>query len=279
MSSGRTGRASKSGSMAKKQKRSGGGKAGGTEPQEGSVLPRAPERLSSPFKDVLGPMKKQLEDAANKAEQARREAQRNPPPPPPPPRPISRKTQRQLDDDGVALSLAMQGVKPLAGDRPGRVAATTPKVPTRTARVAPFGRSAEDEARARLDALVAQDVSFRIERDHDWIRAARTDAPPRVTRELARRTRASETLDLHGMNQRESRDAVIAFVRQSHKRGLSVLCVVHGKGQHSEDGQGVLRDVVVRALTDSPVTTLVLAFVSAPDALGGSGALLVELKH
>jgi len=145
--------------------------------------------------------------------------------------------------------------------------------------VVPFGRSAEDEARARLDELVAYDVTFRIELEGDFVRGSRIDAPPRLVRELARRTRASETLDLHGMSQREAREAVVSFVRKSHKLGLSILCIVHGKGQHSEGGVGVLRDAVVRTLTDSGAAPLVLAFATASDACGGTGALLVELKH
>jgi DNA-nicking Smr family endonuclease len=68
-------------------------------------------------------------------------------------------------------------------------------------------------------------------------------------------------------------------VRKAHRRGLDVLCIVHGKGQHSEGGKGVLRDAVLSALTETGAAPLVLAFVTAPDVLGGSGALLVELKH
>jgi DNA-nicking Smr family endonuclease len=260
--------------MGKKRKRPAAGSASGAggdeEPQ--APLPRVPERLSSPFKGALDGVKKKLEEAAKTAEEERKK-------PPAPPRPITRKTQRGLSEDAVALSLAMQGVKPLSADRPGRVTATTPKITTRTAQVVPFGRSAEDEARERLDALVAQDVSFRIERDQGFVRAARVGAPPRELRELGRRTRASETLDLHGMNQREAREAVIGFVRRCHRQGLTVLCVVHGKGQHSDDGRGVLQDVVVQALTNSAAATLIHAFVTAPEALGGSGALLVELRH
>jgi len=57
------------------------------------------------------------------------------------------------------------------------------------------------------------------------------------------------------------------------------VCVVHGKGLRSEGGVGVLRDAAVDALVDSGAATLVLAFVTAPESCGGSGALLVELKH
>jgi DNA-nicking Smr family endonuclease len=239
------------------------------------VLPRAPERLSSPFKNALGSLKKQLDerDKQQKLDKLK------PPPPPSAVKPVARKKVELPEHEAMALSLAMQGVKPLGGGRPGRVGTTTKRVESRTSMVAPFGRTAEEEARSRLDALVAQDVSFRIERDHEWVRAARTDAPPRVVRELARRTRASETLDLHGLNQREARAAVISFLRSSHKRGLTVLCLVHGKGHNSEDGVGVLRDVAISAITDSGASQLVYAFCSAPDALGGTGALLVELKH
>ncbi|MET0339664.1 MAG: Smr/MutS family protein [Polyangiales bacterium] len=254
--------------MAKKRKGPGGGKPGGDDAS--AALPKAPERLGTQFKDALGPLKKQMEAAAKAAQEKPK------PPPPPPP---SKRKRAELDDDAMALSLAMQGVKPLVADRPARVTATTPKLVSRTARVAPFGRSAEDEARARLDDLVARDVSFRIEADVDYVRGARTDAAARVTRELARRTRASETLDLHGMSQAEAREQVMRFVRRTHKAGLTVICVVHGKGLRSEGGVGVLRDCVVRTLTETGVSQVVLAFVTAPETAGGSGALFVELKH
>ena len=251
----------------------------GNEPAESEstpvVLARAPERISSPFKNALGSFKKQLDE---QAKQQKLDTLK-PPPPPAAVQPVSRKKRGLDEDESTALNMAMQGVKPLDSKRPGRVGATTQRVQSRSTMVAPFGRSAEDEARARLDELVARDVSFRIESDRDYVRAARTDAPPRVVRELSRRTRASEQLDLHGLHQREARDAVVAFIRGSHKRGLNVICVVHGKGQHSEDGVGVLRDVVINALTDSGASQLVYAFCTAPEPLGGSGALLVELKH
>jgi DNA-nicking Smr family endonuclease len=111
------------------------------------------------------------------------------------------------------------------------------------------------------------------------VRAARSDAPARVVRELARRTRASETLDLHGQHQREAAESIVRFIRHAHKQGITFVCIVHGKGQHSESGLSVLRDVAIRALTDSAAAPLVFAFVTAPEACGGSGALLVELKH
>jgi DNA-nicking Smr family endonuclease len=253
--------------VAKKRGGSGGTKEEGEQP----VLPRAPERLASPFKGALEGLKKELEEKAKKA--AEKAAA-------PPPRVVvpTKKQKKLAEDDATALSLAMHGVKPLDEKKAGRVG-TAPRVVSRTAKVAPFGKSSEDEARARLDALVAQDVRFRIQIDRDYVEGSRSEAPPRIVRELARRTRASATLDLHGRTKSEAQNEIVSFVRKSHRLGLDVLCIVHGKGQHSEGGQGVLRDVALAALTETGAAPLVLAFVTASDALGGSGALLVELKH
>jgi DNA-nicking Smr family endonuclease len=232
------------------------------------VLPKAPERMVSPFRSALEPLKKQLDQQQKAKAQA------------PAPKPQAPKKQRpaQLTDDETALSLAMQGVVPLDDKKPSRVGGA-PRTSSRTAKVAPFGKSAEDEARARLDALVAQEVRFRVQQDESFVWGVRGDAQERLARELHRRTRVAETLDLHGRTAREARDEITSFVRKAHRRGLDVLCIVHGKGQHSEDGKGVLRDVALSALTETRAATLVLAFVTASDALGGSGALLVELKH
>jgi DNA-nicking Smr family endonuclease len=242
------------------------------------ALPKVPDKLSSPFKDALSPFKKLL------AEQAA--AQKSAPTVKPvvvraasTPPSSSKKGRAVIEADRGALSLAMQGVKPLADQRAARVTAKTPRLTTRTAEYATFQAQDESEARKRLDQLVTADVSFQIEREQDYVRGLRHGAQPRLLRELAKRPRANQTLDLHGMTQREAREAVVSFVRKAHKEGLDVLCIVHGKGHHSEGGQGVLRDAVVSALTETPAALRVAGFVTAPEPLGGSGALLVELKH
>jgi DNA-nicking Smr family endonuclease len=239
---------------------------------EAASFERPPERIASPFKAALGPLKQKLvEQQKADASAAKVKAPVQPTPP-------HKRPKLKREDEAVALSLAMHGVKPLADKKPARVGAG-PKLASRTASVAPFGRSAESEARSRLDALVVEDVKFRIERDHELVEGARVELPARVVRELGRRMRASDKLDLHGKTQREARDAVTQFVRHGHRMGYEVICIVHGKGQHSEGGVGVLREAVVDALVNTLAAPLVRAFVTAPEALGGSGALLVELLH
>ncbi len=237
-----------------------------------AVLPKVPEKLASPFKDALTGLKKELEAREKQAaEQAKAKKAA------PPPVVLPQKRKKGLpEDDAMALSLAMQGVKRLEDKGPQRIAATAPRLASRTAETVPFGESAEERARARLAALVAQDVRFRIERDVDYVTGSRMDADARVVRELRRR-RPSESLDLHGKTQREASEAIASFVRRCHQKGIDILCIVHGKGSHSDAGLGVLRDVTVHTLTETGIAPLVRAFVSAPDALGGSGALLVEL--
>jgi DNA-nicking Smr family endonuclease len=259
--------------MAGKRKKPSKGPVPG--PESDWTMPKAPDKLASPFKHALSSIKAQLavQAAANDPKQVKPVVVRSVPTAP------TRKQRAMAADDDTALSLAMQGVKPLADDRAARVTATTPRVATRTARVAPFQGSAEHEARSRLDQLVAEDVNFRIERDQDYISGLRSEAQPRVLRELARAKRASASLDLHGMTQPEAQAAVSAFVRKAQRDGLRVVSIIHGKGHHSEGGQGVLQGCVVTALTETAAALRVLAFVSAPESLGGRGALLVELKH
>ena len=261
------------GVVAKKKRPHHSSGAGGEGELE-APLPKAPERLGSPFRAALEPLKKQL-DAREKAEKERKLAAKVAPPVYKP----KKAAKQDASDDDTALSLAMHGVVPLDDKKAGRFVGNAPRPPSRTAKVAPFGKTAEDDARARLDALVAQEVRFRIQQDETFVWGVRADAQERVARELHRRTRAAETLDLHGRTAREAREELVSFVRKAHRRGLDVLCIVHGKGQHSEDGKGVLRDVVLSALTETGAAPLVRAFVTACDALGGGGAMLVELKH
>ncbi|MDQ3034536.1 MAG: Smr/MutS family endonuclease, partial [Myxococcota bacterium] len=110
------------------------------------------------------------------------------------------------------------------------------------------------------------------------IEGLRRDAKPAVLDSLRRATvGADATLDLHSVRAAIAADRVSRYVREAQRGGHRRVLIVHGKGLHSENGQGVLADVVVTALTEGGAAPLVLAFVTAPVALGGAGALLVEL--
>lgn len=84
------------------------------------------------------------------------------------------------------------------------------------------------------------------------------------------------TLDLHGMTGVEADAAVRAFIKEALDSSLQKVAIIHGKGLHSADGTGVLRDVTVRTLED---LGCVREMVAAKPAFGGSGVLWVILKH
>jgi len=84
-----------------------------------------------------------------------------------------------------------------------------------------------------------------------------------------------DSLDLHGLRSDEARRLLLEFLQQSAQRGLRCVCVVHGKGWHTEGGEGILKVRARHWLTQCPQ---VLAFCEAPPNLGGGGAVLVLLK-
>lgn len=81
-------------------------------------------------------------------------------------------------------------------------------------------------------------------------------------------------IDLHGLRTDEARDALGAFIRQSHRHGLRCVRVVHGKGLGSPGRTPVLKGRVHSWLVQK---NEVLAFVQARPAEGGAGALVVLL--
>ena len=188
-------------------------------------------------------------------------------PPPPPP------SSELVGDDRAAFMNAMGGVRrleekgPPAQSRPARPVAPGPDV------------SASDAVvRARLAALVGGGVRFNVERDGDRVRGWRVGTAERIARELeGQRATPGATLDLHGLRAAEAERQLVRFVRKQRERGVRRVCIVHGKGLHSEHGVGVLGDHTLDILTHGGAAPLVLAFATAAPNLGGSGALIVQL--
>lgn len=83
--------------------------------------------------------------------------------------------------------------------------------------------------------------------------------------------------DLHGLTAREAEREVLRFVRDSQRDGQRWVRVIVGKGLHSAGGKGTLRGHVVAALSQRAPARFVLAFRTAPQRLGGTGALVLRL--
>jgi DNA-nicking Smr family endonuclease len=120
---------------------------------------------------------------------------------------------------------------------------------------------------------------FILERDDNHVSGYRADLGPGVLAALrSSRWQPQDTLDLHGYRTREMEAELLPELMRGVSRGVSRVLIVHGKGLHSAGGIGVLGLAVVDYLTEGRAGALVRALMTAPQRLGGSGALLVELE-
>jgi DNA-nicking Smr family endonuclease len=83
-------------------------------------------------------------------------------------------------------------------------------------------------------------------------------------------------LDLHGRTAADACATVRRFIENSRHRGHRCVCIVHGRGLHSEGKSSILKPRVRECLRASPS---VLAYASAPRSDGGAGAVYVLLRR
>lgn len=73
-------------------------------------------------------------------------------------------------------------------------------------------------------------------------------------------------LDLHGLTQRQAKQAIAAFIVTCQQQHIQCGCIIHGHGKH------ILKQQTPLWLAQHPA---ILAFHQAPKHYGGAGALLV----
>ena len=143
-------------------------------------------------------------------------------------------------------------------------------------------RPAPEPRQRQLDEQAALRESFSDEVDlesllltDDGLSFRRPEVGPEVVTRLRRGHWSIQAeLDLHGLRRDEARDTLAAFVRDSKRRGLRCLRVVHGKGHGSPGRQPVLKGKAQRWLAQCAE---VIAFAQASGPQGGAGALIVLL--
>lgn len=201
----------------------------------------------------LGPLRARLAAQARKQAETEREQRAD-----------EARQQRAANE----FTEAVKGVTPLA--RGGR--AQHPRKPHPPH---PVSRQRDDEE------VLAASVSDHI--DHEAL--LDTDeslsySAPGIGPDVLRRLRRGEwsvqdEIDLHGHRVDEAREALVAFLRESIKRGSRCVRVVHGKGLGSGNRGPVLKNAINRWLRK---WDCVLAFVSTPQVDGGTGAVYVLLQ-
>lgn len=78
----------------------------------------------------------------------------------------------------------------------------------------------------------------------------------------------TDSLDLHSFAPRDTRAVVEAYMAEAHKKGFSVVRIIHGKGV------GVQREIVRKTLSEMD---FVESFKNAPEFSGSWGATIVKL--
>ncbi|MEQ1674306.1 MAG: Smr/MutS family protein [Candidatus Nitrotoga sp.] len=90
-----------------------------------------------------------------------------------------------------------------------------------------------------------------------------------------RRGKIQDSLDLHGLTSDEAQKLLLQFLHDATVNNLRYVCIIHGKGWHTEGRAGVLKTRSRHWLTQCAE---VLAFYETPPHEGGSGAVKVLLK-
>ena len=78
----------------------------------------------------------------------------------------------------------------------------------------------------------------------------------------------TDSLDLHSFAPQDIRAVVEAYMAEAHKKGFSIVRIIHGKGV------GVQREIVRKTLSEMD---FVESFKNAPEFSGSWGATIVKL--
>lgn len=214
-----------------------------------------------------------------RAEEERAASQKAEPPSPPKRAPVP-----QPEDDALLFHRLFSGVRPL--DRPpGRLPKErlhrSDSAQRAATRLGPDAARADaDAVHEHLRALVEGGVRFEVADDGQRVEGRRLDLPLDALRRLRRGLLPIDSrLDLHGMRVREARGQLDLFLRTMRARKERCVLVIHGKGEHSPQGIGVLRGEIAAWLSQGPSSQHVAAFVTATEHDGGEGAVYVLLRR
>lgn len=169
---------------------------------------------------------------------------------------------KDREEDLKALEQAMMGVAPRGRrSRSDRAPYTPPTRPPARRQVVQK-RPIEVPAAKPMDGQEILDWRRPGLLDKDYQRLCRGQVSP-----------SAEEIDLHGQDAREACDTIAAAIAHAQQMNRHLLCLIHGKGHHSESQGSCLKGLVNAALRQHPE---VLGFHSVP---GNTGAVNVLLRR
>ncbi|MCE9662665.1 Smr/MutS family protein [Halomonas sp. M5N1S17] len=186
---------------------------------------------------------------------------------------MSRRRRPPDEDDVSAFRQALHeaGVRRIVSERadPGRPRRKDPSAAERRAAAVAAGNS--DTTSRTSDGRVEP------VRPSEPLDFALPDLPHRTRTQLKRGRIAWEAgLDLHGLTLDEARSELEGFLRDATAGRMRCVLIVHGKAWGSTANYPVIKSHVNAWLREWPA---VLAFCSALDADGGTGAVYVLLRR
>jgi len=173
------------------------------------------------------------------------------------------------DDEQGLFAEAMGKVKPLqAADN--KVLANKPK-PAQTLQTVSLRHAQAGIISKPSLALFVQPT------DDPWVFVSDGISRDRLKRLAAGRPSVERTFDLHGMTRNQALAMLEGACGQAINEGIRVLCIIHGRGLHSQ-GRAVLKEAVYHWFRQGPLANRVLAMIPQPGSGGGACLLLLRRK-
>jgi len=166
--------------------------------------------------------------------------------------------------DEDLFAQAMTGVRPLAAD-------ATPKKPIMTNATNVHAL----DIRLPKPSASPKHMSSPQE-DGDWILRANGMGADALKRLALGKPAVSQNLDLHGM----TRNQAIMTLEETCQTLIAdkkrVLRVIHGRGLHSPEGRGIIKQAVYDYLRCGALSGYVLAAIPCPKSAGGACLILLR---
>ena len=171
------------------------------------------------------------------------------------------------DDDDNLFQRLMSDAKPLKAEE---------RIPASAKKPKPKARFTRADEHAALEESLDVDIDDLEESSGEALRFQRATVARTTMRMLTRGSYAIQAeIDLHGMTLAEAKPRLEKFVYRCARGNKLCIRIVHGKGLGSGERGPVLKKGVDRWLRKWDA---VLAFVSARQVDGGTGAVYVLLK-
>jgi len=114
--------------------------------------------------------------------------------------------------------------------------------------------------------------------DEPWTLCASGVSRAQLRRLLAGQPPIALEIDLHGMTREQALALLAQSIESVQARGGRVVCVIHGRGRHSQ-GRPVLKEAVFHWLREGPYASHVLAAVPQRGSHGGASLVLLRKQR